>query len=61
MQKLAKEAEKTRLVFSLKVILALVKTKTLNNLRVTKEVLQANRIDLDFKPKQTKARERTSP
>jgi hypothetical protein len=42
MQKLAKEAEKTRLVFLLEVILALVKTKTLDNLRVTKEVLQAN-------------------
>jgi hypothetical protein len=39
MQKLAKKAERTRLVFLLKVILALVKTKTLNNLRVTEEVL----------------------
>jgi hypothetical protein len=47
-QKLAKEAERTRLVFLLEVILALVKTKTLDNLRVIKEVLQANRTDLDF-------------
>jgi hypothetical protein len=60
-QKLAKEAERTRLVFSLEVILALVETKTLNNLRVIEEVLQANRTDLDFKLEQTKARERTSP
>jgi hypothetical protein len=47
-QKLAKEAERTRLVFLLEVILALVKTKTLDNLRVIEEVLQANRTDLDF-------------
>jgi hypothetical protein len=60
-QKLAKEAERTRLVFSLEVILALVETRTLDNLRVTEEVLQANRTDLDFKPEQTKAREKTSP
>ena len=50
MQKLAKKAERTRLVFSLEVILALVETKTLDNLRVTEEVLQANRTDLDFEP-----------
>jgi hypothetical protein len=39
LQKLAKKAEKTRLVFLLKVILAFVETKTLNNLKVIKEVL----------------------
>jgi hypothetical protein len=39
MQKLAKEAERTRLVFSLEVILALVETKVLDNFKVIKEVL----------------------
>jgi hypothetical protein len=60
-QKLAKEAERTRLVFSLEVILAPVETKVLDNFKVIKEVLQANRIALDFKLERTKAREGTSP
>jgi hypothetical protein len=60
-QKLAKEAERTRLVFSPEVILAPVETGTLDNLRVTEEVLQANRTDPDFEPERTKAREGTSP
>ncbi len=39
-QKLAKEVEKTRLVFVLEVIVALVEIdKIIDNLRVTKEVL----------------------
>jgi hypothetical protein len=39
MQKLVKEAERTRLVFSLKVILAFIKIKVLNNFKVIKKVL----------------------
>jgi hypothetical protein len=38
-QKLVKEAKRTRLVFSLEVILALIKIKVLNNFKVIKEVL----------------------
>jgi hypothetical protein len=39
MQKLVKEAKRTRLVFLLEVILALIKTKVLNNFKIIKEVL----------------------
>jgi hypothetical protein len=39
MQKLAKEAERTRLVFLLEVILAPVKIKVLNNFKVIEKVL----------------------
>jgi hypothetical protein len=39
MQKLAKEAERTRLVFLLEVILALIEIKVLNNFKVIEKVL----------------------
>ena len=39
MQKLAKEAERTRLVFSLEVILVLTTIEAIDELRVTEEVL----------------------
>jgi hypothetical protein len=42
MQKLAKEAERTRLVFLLEAILALIEIKVLNNFKVIEKVLQAN-------------------
>jgi hypothetical protein len=38
-QKLVKEAKRTRLVFLLEVILALIEIKVLNNFKVIKEVL----------------------
>ena len=56
MQKSAKEAEKTRLVFLPEVILTLIETtRTIDNLKVTEEVMQANCIDLSLKLEQTKA------
>ena len=55
MQKLAREAKKTRLVFSLEVILVLTAIEAMNELRVTEEVLQANCIDLNLELEQTKA------
>ena len=56
MQKSAKEAKKTRLVFLPEVILTLIETtKTIKNLRVTKEVMQANCIDLSLELEQAKA------
>ena len=43
---MAKEAEKTRVVFLVKVIPALIEnTKTINNLRAMEEALQANYTD----------------
>ncbi len=60
-QKLAKEAKKTRLVFVLEVIVALVEIdETIDNLRVTEEVLQANRIDLSLELERTKAQAKTA-
>jgi len=62
MQKSAKEAEKTRLVFLPEVILTLIETtRTIDNLKVTKVVMQANRIDLSLKLEQAKAQEKTTP
>ena len=61
-QKSAKEAKKTRLVFPLEAILALIEnTKTIDDLRVTDKVLQANRTDLSLALEQTRAQEKTAP
>ncbi len=61
-QKLAKEAEKTRLVFPPEVILAPVEIdETLDNLRVTEEVLQANRTDPSLDKERAKAQANTTP
>jgi hypothetical protein len=60
-QKLAKEAEKTRLVLPPEVILSSVEIETMNSLRVTEEVLQANRADPNLESEGTKAKEITAP
>lgn len=60
-QKSAKEAEKTRLVFPPEVILAPVKIdETIDNLRVTEEVLQANRMDPSLDKERAKAQANTT-
>ena len=58
-QKLAKEAKKTRLVFLLEVILILTIIEAIDKLRVAEEVLQANCTDLSLELEQTKAQKKT--
>jgi len=61
-QKSAKEAEKTRLVFPPEAILAPIEnTETIDDLRVTDEVLQANRTDPSLALERTRAQEKTAP
>jgi hypothetical protein len=61
MQKQAKKFKRTKLVIPPEAILAPVKTKAINELRVIKEVLKANRTNPGLKTERAKAIKGTAP